>query len=67
LRDKTFIVRLKPRGGAVYPIVANRIEFHDEHLALVHSSGRLAGLFLLDVVESLVQVPDGSERPSLVC
>jgi hypothetical protein len=55
--DKTFLVRFKlatylsPR-----PVLAARAEIRGEHLALLNSEGKLAALFLLEVVESWSEV-----------
>ena len=47
--DKTFRVRLKT--GAIHHVCAAKVEVHGEHLTFLNSDGKLAALFLLEVVE----------------
>ena len=51
------MVRLRPRHLCTQPVIASVAEIHGEHLVLLDSSGRLAGLFLIDVVESWSELP----------
>jgi hypothetical protein len=57
--NRTFHVKLN--GAGDFLIKAARLEVHDEHLVFLDSRGHLAGLFLLQDVESwselLVDVP----------
>jgi hypothetical protein len=55
---KTFIVTMNARPVGSYSVIADCVEIHGEHLALVHSGGKLASLFLMGAVESLVQLED---------
>jgi hypothetical protein len=48
--NKTFLVRL--RSNAVQQVRANTVEIHGKHLAFLTENGKLAALFLLDLVES---------------
>jgi hypothetical protein len=57
LNDRKFVVKLKPEGAGSCTVLAERIEIHDEHLALLHSSGRLTGLFLTESIVALFQLP----------
>jgi hypothetical protein len=50
--EKTFLVRLKAPSLGLQQVVAARAEIQEDHLVFVHSDGRLAALFLLDLVES---------------
>jgi hypothetical protein len=50
--DKTFIVRFKPRELAPQSFLAERAEFHGDHLVLLTSTGELAAMFLMETVES---------------
>jgi hypothetical protein len=50
--DKTYLVRLKRPDMAIQQVVAVGAQIQGEHLVFVNSSGKLAGLFLLDLVES---------------
>lgn len=56
MADKTFIVRFKQPDLAIQPVVAERAEFQAEHLVLIDAQGRLAALFVLDVIESWSEV-----------
>ncbi len=55
--DKTFLVRFK---WATYlsprPVLAARAEIIGEHLVLLNSEGKLAAIFLLEIVESWAEV-----------
>jgi hypothetical protein len=64
LNDRKFVVKLKPEGAGSCIVLAERIEIHDEHLALLHSSGRLTGLFLTESVEVMFPLPVESEFDS---
>ncbi len=57
MTDKTFLVRLKPRQLSIQPVVAVRVEIQAEHIVLLDSNGKLAALFLMELVESLTQLP----------
>jgi hypothetical protein len=50
--DKTFLVRMKAPNRAVQHVAASTFEIHDEHLIFCDSEGKLAALFLLEIVES---------------
>jgi hypothetical protein len=54
--SKTFIVRFKARELTPQAFTAERVEFHGEHLVLRTSSGKLAALFLAELVESWAEV-----------
>jgi hypothetical protein len=48
---------MKERTAGVYAVVAERMEIHDEHLVLLHSTGRLAGLFVLGAIDGWSELP----------
>jgi hypothetical protein len=52
MTDKAYLVRLKPREIGLQIVIAARAEFHGEHIALLNSKGKLAALFLMEMVES---------------
>ena len=52
MRDKTFLVQYKAPETSSQIVVAARIEVHGEHLVFVNSEGKLAALFLMEIVES---------------
>jgi hypothetical protein len=58
MADKTYLVRLKPPGLAVQHVTASRFEIHGEHLVFVNSEGKLAALFLMELVQSWNVVSD---------
>jgi hypothetical protein len=52
MAEKTYLVRLKSPGLGPKQVVAAKAEIQEEHLVFIDSNGRLAGLFLLELVES---------------
>ncbi len=48
--NKTFLVRL--RSDTHQHVRANKVEVHGNHLVFLTAEGKLAGVFLLDLVES---------------
>jgi hypothetical protein len=58
MASKTYIVKLKPPSLILsHTVIASTVEIHDEHLIFCDSEGRLAALFLLEVVESWSELP----------
>jgi hypothetical protein len=58
--DKRFLLKLKPPGLSFRSIVATTAEIHGDHLALVNSEGKLAALFVLDVVDCWFEEAGGT-------
>jgi hypothetical protein len=52
MADRLFLVKLKVPQGAIHRVVAQTAEIQGEHLVLLKAEGKLAALFMLDVVES---------------
>jgi hypothetical protein len=52
MTDKTYLVRLKPRELGLHVVLAASAEIHGEHIVLLNSEGKLAALFLLEIVET---------------
>jgi hypothetical protein len=52
--NKTFSVRL--RSDALQRVRAATVEIHGKHLAFLTEEGKLAALFLLDLVESWKEI-----------
>jgi hypothetical protein len=50
--DKTYLLQLKQPGFSTRIVQAATAEIHGDHLVLLNSRGQLAGLFVLDMVES---------------
>ena len=48
----TYLVVLKQPPGAIEKVRASRFEMGEEHLVFTNEQGQLAGLFLVDIVES---------------
>jgi hypothetical protein len=48
--NKTFLVRL--RSDAIQYVRAAKVEMHGEHLAFLTANGKLAALFMFEIVES---------------
>jgi hypothetical protein len=48
--NKTFLVRL--RSEAIQYVRASTVEVHGKHLVFLTEKGKLAGAFLLDLVDS---------------
>jgi len=51
-QDKTYIVQFKVPAIMVQTVKAVRAEMQGDHLVFIDSQGRLAGLFLMELVES---------------
>jgi hypothetical protein len=58
--DKTYLVRIKAPNGALQQVIASRAEIHGEHLVFLNSEGKLAALFLTEIVESWNEINDGA-------
>jgi hypothetical protein len=52
MTDKTYLFRFKPREMGLQIVIAARAEFDGEYIALLNSKGKLAALFLMEIVES---------------
>ncbi len=61
MADKTFIVRFKARELSTQFVIAAKAEIHADHMVLLNPTGKLAALFLLEVVESWTELP-GSRK-----
>jgi hypothetical protein len=47
---KLYLVRLKGSDMSFHAVIAARAEIHEDHLVFLRSDGKLAALFLLDMV-----------------
>jgi hypothetical protein len=52
MKEKRFQVVVDPALVTPQHFIASRAEVHGDHLVLLDSAGRMAALFLLDIVES---------------
>jgi hypothetical protein len=50
--DKTYLIRFKTPALRPQIVIAASAEIQGEHLILLNSRGKLAALFLLEIVES---------------
>jgi hypothetical protein len=66
MAEKTYLVRLKPPDLAIQQVVAVGAQIQGEHLVFVDSSGKLAGLFHLDLVESWTEISPDSPAQTKV-
>ena len=57
MTTKTYSVRFKPNGIESQIVVAATAEIYDEYLVLLDSTGKLAALFLMEIVESWSEFP----------
>jgi hypothetical protein len=57
--DKTFLVRVRVPSGALQHVRAATAEIHGDHLVFLSSDGKLAALFLLEIVESWNEINGG--------
>jgi hypothetical protein len=49
--DKLYLIRLKGWDVGIHVVIAARTEIHGEHLVFLRPDGKLAALFLLEIVE----------------
>jgi hypothetical protein len=57
MSDKTYLIRFKHPALGVRSVTAASAEIHGDHVALLNSKGKLAALFLMEVVESWSESP----------
>jgi hypothetical protein len=57
MADKTYLVKFKKSAMPIQLVIASTVEIHGEHLAMLDSNGRLAALFVMEVVESWSESP----------
>jgi hypothetical protein len=56
MKDKRFQVVVGPAVLTPQHFIASKAEVHGDHLVLLDSAGKMAALFLLDIVESWKEV-----------
>jgi hypothetical protein len=52
MAEKTYLVRFKLAGLGPQQVVAAKAEIQEDHLVFINSDGKLAALFLVEIVES---------------
>jgi hypothetical protein len=57
--DKSYLVRMKVPSGALHHVRAATAEFYGDQLVFLNSDGKLAALFLMEIVESWNEINDG--------
>jgi hypothetical protein len=57
MSDKVYLIRFKHPALGIDSVIAAGAEIHGEHIALLSSKGKLAALFLTEVVESWSELP----------
>jgi hypothetical protein len=57
MSDKAYLIRFKHPALGVQSLVAASAEIHGEHIALLSSKGKLAAMFLTEVVDSWSEFP----------
>ena len=50
--EQTYLVALKRPSQAVQHVIAATVEVHGKHLVFLNAEGKLAALFLMEIVES---------------
>jgi hypothetical protein len=56
MREKPYLIRFKCADLRPYLVIAASAEIHGEHLVFLRSDGSLAALFVLEIVESWLEV-----------
>jgi hypothetical protein len=56
MADTIYIVRFQGGDLPSELVIAESIEFHGEHLVFLRSDGSMAGLFVLEVIESWSEI-----------
>jgi hypothetical protein len=52
MSDKLYLIRFKASELICHAVIAARAEIHGEHLVFLRSEGRLAALFLMEIIEN---------------
>jgi hypothetical protein len=52
MSDKAYLIRFKHPALGIQSVIAASAEIQGEHIALLNSKGKLAALFLTEVVDS---------------
>jgi hypothetical protein len=52
MAEQTYLVEFKPPSQAIQQVIAVTAEIHGDHLVFLNSEGKLAALFLMEMVES---------------
>jgi hypothetical protein len=52
MAEQTYLVEFKPPSQAIQQVIAVTAEIHGDHLVFLNSEGKLAAVFLMEMVES---------------
>jgi hypothetical protein len=52
MSDKAYLIRFKHPALGIQSVIAASAQIHGDHIALLNSKGKLAALFLTEVVDS---------------
>jgi hypothetical protein len=52
MSDKLYLIRFKGLELSFHAVIAARAEIHGEHLVFLRANGKLAALFLLEIIDS---------------
>jgi hypothetical protein len=52
VEEKTYLIRFKASDLTPHLVIAASAEIHEEHVAFLRSDGKLAALYVLEIVES---------------
>jgi hypothetical protein len=55
--EQTYLVALKPPSQAVQQVIAATVEVHGKHLVFLNAEGKMAALFLMEIVRSWNVLP----------
>jgi hypothetical protein len=58
MADKTYVVQFKRPNPVLHLVAASTVEIEDEHLVFLNSNGKVAALFLRELVGSLSALPE---------
>ena len=56
--NKSYLLRMRAPSGALQHVTASTVEIHGDHLIFLNSDGKLAALFLMEIVESWNVLPE---------
>jgi hypothetical protein len=57
MANQTYLVSLRPPNPRLQQVMAATVEVQGEHLAFLTTDGKLAALFVLDIVQSWNVLP----------
>ncbi len=55
--EQTYLEAFRPPSQAIQHVVAATVEVHGEHLVFLNAEGKLAALFMMEIVETWNVLP----------